>query len=396
MSEGEGWIQRVFGGKPTSARAETMEEAIADRDRFITEKLQVILDLELRLAGLDTELGASSARSKAREAEVVRMLENAATAHDALAAELERSESSRAAEFAQGRRQLDSVQAVLQGVREELSNIKGRLAAQEAELAKKTEQLTDSEWRNQTLEADVTRLRIEEPKQRALKSSLIALQRDLEAARAERNRKDAQIVELQAAERTRAERVLELESAQARAAARVEELEAGVRATEQRVTDREARLSQLQAALIELSRLSAGALHGAFGDALHLAVELTANRGWQPNIDPTRGPAEVVEQLQQQLSRFGVVEELRIDLSGPSVRGELRLSPACAATEAKALSRWASAYAIECLNLVLPVPVRLESVSDESHGCAFTASARSASGSADAGGSGARRIARAS
>jgi hypothetical protein len=288
------------------------------------------------------------------------------------------------------------VQAVLQGVREELSNIKGRLAAQEAELAKKTEQLTDSEWRNQTLEAEVARLRVEEPKQRALKASLTALQRDLDAARTERNRKDAQIVELQAAERTRTERVLELESAQARAAARIEELEAGVRATEQRVVDREARLSQLQAALIELSRLSAAALHGAFGDALHLAVELTATRGWQPNIDPTRGPAEVVEQLQQQLSRFGVVEELRIDLSGPDVRGELRLSAACAATEAKALSRWASAYAIECLNLVLPVPVRLESVSDASHGCAFTASARGASGSADANASGARRIARAS
>lgn len=396
MSEGEGWIQRVFGGKPNPQRAETMEEALAERDRFITEKLQVIVDLELRLTAANTELGASGERSKAREAEIARLLEDGATAHDALAAELERSESSRAAEFAQGRRQLDSVQVVLQGVREELANLKGRLTAQEAELAKKTEQLTDSEWRNQTLEAEVARLRVEEPKQRALKSSLVALQRDLEAARAERNRKDAQIVELQAAERSRAERVLELEGALARAASRIEELEAGVLATEKSVADREARLSQLRAALLELSRLSAAALHGAFGDALHLAVELTATRGWQPSIDPSRGPAEVVQQLQLQLARFGIVEELRIDLSGPDVRGELRLSAACAATEAKALSRWASAYAIECLNLVLPAPVRLESVSDEPHGCAFTASARSASGSADSSASGARRIARAS
>lgn len=393
MSDGEGWIQRVFGGKPGSQRTETLEEAVAERDRVLAERQHVIVDLEQRLTALDTELGASNERFRQRDAELTRRLEDAATAHEALAAELERSESSRAAEFSQARRQLDSVQAVLQGVREELASAKARLAAREAELGKKAEQLTDSEWRNQTLEAEIAKVRSEEPKQRALKASANALQRDLEAARAERAQRDAQIQELLSAERTRLEQLAELERNQARGVLRIEELEAGLGASEGLLRDREARLTQLRAALLEVSRLCAVGLHGAFGDALHLGVELCASRGWRPGIDAARDVEELAAQIRRQLTLLGFVDELRLELSGPELRGELRLSATIAATEAGALSRWAAAYAIECANLALPAALRLEDVSETPYGCTFTASPRAAAATdqADSSTRGARR-----
>jgi hypothetical protein len=396
MSDGEGWIQRVFGGKPGSPRTETLEEALVARDRVLAERQQAIVELEQRLAGVETELGMRSEQARVREGELTRALENAAAAHDALAAELERSESSRAAEFAQARRQLDSVQAVLQGVREELASAKSRLGAREGELAKKAEQLTDSEWRNQTLEGEIARVRADEPKQRALKASANALQRDLETARAERAQRDAQIQELQTAERARQEQLSELERNHTRSVLRIEELEAGLGASEGLLRDREARLTQLRALLFELSRLCAGGLHAAFGEALHLGVELSASRGWQPSLDAAHDPAELVQQLRKQLGLLGVAEDVRLELSGSELRGELRLSSACAPSEARALARWAAAYAIECVNLVLPAPLRLDELSPAGDSHVFTASARAGAASpelADPGSSGTRVIA---
>jgi hypothetical protein len=163
---------------------------------------------------------------------------------------------------------------------------------------------------------------------------------------------------------------------------------------------REAHLSHLQHALHELARLSALALHGAFGDALHLGLELSASRGWQPSIEASSDAADVVQCIRRQLSLFGAVEELSVDLSGPVVRGELRLNAACALTEGRALSHWVAAYAIECLNLVLPAPLRLDGV--QGHGAAqsyaFTATRRAAEmlDQLPSGSSGTRRIAQAS
>lgn len=390
MSENDGWIQRVFGTKPASQRESLLEEAIADRERLIAEREQVILDLQLRVAALGSELGSSAEAARAREADLVRQLETAVAASEALGAELDRSQSARAAETSQARRQQDSLQASLQGVRSELSSTNRRLTAREQELAKKAEQLTDSEWRNQTLEGEVQRLQAEQPKRRALEAQLSSLQRDLDTARNERAGADSRIQELQAIERGQSEQLTELQAREARGARRLEELEAGL-------ADRDARVARLEQALHELSRLSALALHSAFGDALHLALELSASRGWQPGIDTSHDLAGVVQQIGRQLSLFGAAEDFRLDLSGPVVRGELRLSAARTLPEAKVSARWAAAYAIECLSLVLPAPLRLDSVSESEReqGFAFSATRRAADApdQRSSGTSGARRIA---
>jgi predicted nucleic acid-binding Zn-ribbon protein len=389
MSENDGWIQRVFGTKPASQRESLLEAAIAERDRYIAEKEQVILDLELRLAALGSELAACGESARAREGDLTRQLETVTAASEALGAELDRSQSSRAAETTQARRQLDSLQASLQGARSDLSTANRRLAVREEELAKKAEQLTDSEWRNQTLEGEIKRLQPEEPKRRALEAQVSALQRDLQAARGEREQQDKRIQELLGSEGTQREQLTDLASQMARSTRRIEELEAGL-------LDREAHLARVRNALQELSRLSAVALHGAFGDSLHLALELSASRGWQPGIESSREPADVVEQIRRRLSLFGAVVELSLDLSGPVVQGELRLNEACAHSETRALSHWAAAYAIECLNLVLPEPLRLEGVREReaAQGFVFTATRRAveAPDQLPSGSSGARRL----
>jgi len=393
MSENDGWIQRVFGTKPATQRESLLEAAIAERDRYIAEKEQVVLDLELRLAALGSELSASAESARAREGDLTRQLETATAASEALGAELDRSQSARAAEAAQTRRQLDSLQGALQGVRAELSSANRRLAAREEELAKKAEQLTDSEWRTQTLEGEVKRLQPEEPKRRALEAQVSALQRELEAARGERAQRDLRIQVLQASEREQREQLTDLENQTSQNAQRIAELQAGV-------LDRDTQLSRTQNALHELCRLSAISLHGAFGDALHLALELSASRGWQPQLQTSRDLGEALQQIRGQLSLFGAVEDLRFELSGPVLQGELRLSSACAAPEARALSRWAAAYAIECLNQVLPAPLRLDGVKERegAQDFAFSATRRAAeqSDQRPSATSGTRRIAQTS